>query len=214
MNGPDRPGPDAAYALETPEDNIGFYRRWATSYESDMAAERGYVFPERLAALYAERAETRLPVLDVGSGTGLVGRALRAFGVVDVDGVDISPEMLAVADERGGYRRLAVADVTKPLAIEDGAYGGVISAGAFTLGHLGPEPFDELARVAAPDALLALGVKEEHWRAAGFAAKVEAMREAGVLRDVETPLLRYYRDDVTHEHRDDRMVVLLARRGG
>lgn len=201
-----------AYALRTPQDNVALYRDWAGTYEDGFVAENDYVFPRRLAEIYAARAEPSAPALDVGAGTGLVGRALRGLGVETVDGLDISPEMLAEAGRRGGYRRLIEADLTQPLPLADGAYGGLISAGTFTLGHVGPEALDELVRVAAPGALLALGVKREHWEGAGFAEALARLAAAGRLAPPETLEVRQYGPAATHEHKDDRAVVALARR--
>lgn len=203
-----------AYALRTPQDNVALYREWAATYEDGFAADNRYVFPQRLAELYAARAEPGAAVLDVGAGTGLVGRALRALGVETVDGLDISPEMLVEAGRRGGYRRLIEADLTRRLDLPDGTYGGIVSAGTFTLGHVGPEALDELTRVAAPGALLAIGVKREHWRAAGFAAAFARLESEGRLEKVEALEVGYYGPEATHAHRDDQAVAALTRRTG
>jgi SAM-dependent methyltransferase len=48
---------------------------------------------------------------DLGCGTGRIGAWLRAQGVASVDGVDITPEMLDVAEQRGVYERVVEADV-------------------------------------------------------------------------------------------------------
>ena len=85
------------------------------------------------------------PVLDIGCGTGLVGEVLAAR---PVDGVDISPEMLAKARAQGCYRGRSLR-ILKTLAIDDDAYRGLVNAGTFTHGHVGAEALDELVRIAA-----------------------------------------------------------------
>ena len=78
-------------------------------------------------------------VVDLGCGTGVAGACLREHGLATVDGIDISPEMLQIAVSTNVYRQLVVADLTAPVPGPSGAYGGSISAGTFTSGHVGPD---------------------------------------------------------------------------
>jgi SAM-dependent methyltransferase len=50
---------------------------------------------------------------DLGCGTGRTGTWLRAQGIATIDGVDVTPEMLAVAGSRDVYRSLIEADVSE-----------------------------------------------------------------------------------------------------
>jgi predicted TPR repeat methyltransferase len=58
---------------------------------------------------------------DLGCGTGRTGAWLRAHGVRRLDGIDLTPEMLAMARARDVYAELAVADVTAT-GLGTGAY--------------------------------------------------------------------------------------------
>ncbi|MEM6477798.1 MAG: class I SAM-dependent methyltransferase [Pseudomonadota bacterium] len=168
--GTDRKGPglESAYALESVADVEKLYAAWAVSYDGDFAQRQGYRLPEEVARGYAT-AGGEGPILDVGAGTGLVGEALGALGRGPVHGTDISAEMLQIAETKGCYAKTFRADITQPLAIADGTYGGIVSAGTFTLGHLGPDPLSELIRIVRPGGLFVIAVNEAHWRAAGFA---------------------------------------------
>ena len=203
---------DSAYELETPDDSRRLYRAWAESYDRTFAEEMRYIAPARLAALFLERAGADdSPVLDIGCGTGLVGEALDGR---PLDGVDISPEMLAAARGKGCYRLLLEADLTRPLAFETAVYGGLISAGTFTHGHVGPEPLDELVRIARPGALFVLGINAAHYEAAGFAAAFDRLAGAGaitVLEIAETPI---YAHAASHDHVGDTLAAALFRRAG
>src|SRR5205823_3817068 len=57
-----------------------------------------------------ERFQLNAPVLDVGCGPGQVGAYIAARGV-GVVGVDLAPEMLAVAQRRTPKLPLAAADM-------------------------------------------------------------------------------------------------------
>ena len=88
-----------AYALTGPDDARALYDEWATSYDTDLADEaQGYVAPERAADTVARVAGVSGEILDAGCGTGLVGVALVDRGATTIDGVDLSPGMLARAE--------------------------------------------------------------------------------------------------------------------
>jgi SAM-dependent methyltransferase len=63
---------------------------------------------------------------DLGCGTGRTGAWLRQRGVSAIDGIDLTPEMLAVARERGVYRRLVEGDVAAT-GLDGSAYDLVIA---------------------------------------------------------------------------------------
>lgn len=162
-------GPDlsSALALSSDEDRLRLYRAWAATYDEGFAVAMEYRLPAHVAAAFLS-AGGEGPVLDVGAGTGLLAAALRELGFAGViDGVDLSPDMLAVAGIKGLYRNLAKADVTRPLPL-DGGYAGVVSSGTFTHGHVGPEALDLLLGVAAPGALFAFSVNSGVWAERGF----------------------------------------------
>jgi predicted TPR repeat methyltransferase len=165
---------DGAYALQTPEDSVNYYRDWAAKYDAEFARGMDYVYPATVAAVFREMAGPGdVPILDVGAGTGLVGLALAGAG--PVDGLDISAEMLEVARAKGCYRDVIVGDLTRVLALGDGKYGGLVSAGTFTHGHVGAEALDELVRIARPGALFTLGINAQVYAEMGFEAKFAAL---------------------------------------
>lgn len=209
------PGLDAAYSLETPEDNRALYGRWADTYEADFIAPRGYVYHHHVAALFArEQPERAGATLDVGCGTGIVGVALGELGFSVIDGLDLSPEMLAKSEEKGVYRTLVEADLTAAIPLADDVYDGVVSVGTFTHGHVGPAAIAELIRVAAPGARFALGINAEHFEAHGFAAEFDALVSAGRISPPTFEHVRIYEsgtDDHADDHADDLALVVLFR---
>ena len=127
-----------AYALDGQDACLRLYADWAQSYDAGFAAAMEYRLPAHVAAAFLAAGPPAGPVLDVGAGTGLCAAALRAQGFAGpIDGVDLSQEMLDVAAAKGVYRALYRADVTRPLNLPE-AYAGVVSAGTFTSGHVGP----------------------------------------------------------------------------
>ncbi|MFM9086029.1 MAG: class I SAM-dependent DNA methyltransferase [Acidimicrobiia bacterium] len=210
------PGLEAAYALGSPDDHRRLYARWASTYDEDFVEGRRYVYPRTVAAHVAAAlgaaggrgaspdpaapAPTTAPpcVVDVGCGTGALAETLALLRPdADVDGLDISPEMLAVArakrrpDGTPLYRELVVADLTAspgdgPLGSLAGRYDVVASVGTFTHGHLGPEVLATVAALARPGGRLVIGINEAHFDAHGFGAALDSLVATGTLRDATT----------------------------
>jgi SAM-dependent methyltransferase len=98
-----------------------------------------------------------------------------------IDGIDISPEMMAVAREQDGYRDLVCADLNARLPLADGAYQGAICCGTFTSGHVRANCLDEIVRVLAAVAPFAFTVKLEVWESFGFKDKLAQLEIAGAI---------------------------------
>lgn len=203
------PDVDDAYGLEGPEAAKRLYEGWADTYDNDFASVNGYRSPGVVAAAYAAAGGAG-PVLDMGAGTGMVGEALATLGMGPLDATDLSPEMLEVARAKGVYRNLIEADVLQGLPVEAGRYAGVVSAGTFTHGHVGPEALDELLRVAAPGALFVLTVHEGIFASAGFEARLEALH--GQITGLSTARERIYEIGSPSQHADDLMLVVTFRK--
>lgn len=199
----------SAYAIETPDDNKALYADWADTYDSDFVAAMKYQLPQQVASAYVSHGG-KGPVLDVGAGTGAVGVLLHSADVGPIDGTDISAEMLDTAREKCVYQRLFTSDVTQRLDISDDTYGGITSAGTFTLGHVGPEPFDELLRITRPGGLLVISINKAHFVSAGFDRKIESIK--GKIADLQLPERRIYGPDATGDHADDTAVIAVFRK--
>jgi SAM-dependent methyltransferase len=185
---------DEAYHLENPQEMVGFYRKWAADYDRQMLDQLGYTAPATIAEILAEQlADTRASILDIGCGTGLTCRLLAQRGFSNLDGIDLSGEMLGVARERGIYRALLQGDVNQPLALPSASYDGAISSGTFTHGHVGPQPLDEIFRILKPGAILACTVHQDLWQEMGFEAKFAALVKQGSASLISLELDSYYR---------------------
>ena len=201
---------DGAYSLKEPEDSVAYYRDWADEYDQQFAVAHGYAVPGQIAAIFRAKGGTG-PVLDIGAGTGLVAQALREGDPLEVDGIDISAEMLRVAGEKGLYQNRIVADLTKPLEIADAAYSGFVSAGTFTHGHVGPGCLPELLRIASANALFVLAINEQIFDQEGFGSAFARAVADGSISPVRFRKIRYYQD-ADHEHAEDQGLVAVFRR--
>ena len=205
----EKPSLDAAYTLKSADDNLALYADWATTYDDSFAQAMDFLMPSQVAEAFRKKGGTG-PVLDAGAGTGLVADQLLKLGSIEIDAFDLSPDMLRVAGAKGLYRQTFAGDLTKPLPFQNGAYNAVVSAGTFTHGHVGPEAFDELMRVAAQGALFVVTIKADVFEALGFARKFETL--AARIADFETTPKPIYGPAATGEHRDDMGLLVTFRK--
>ena len=203
----DQPTLKNAYALQSVDDVKDLYRDWAETYDMGFSMSQGYQIPREVALAFV-CAGGGGPVLDVGAGTGLVGEQLQTLGINEIDGVDLSAEMLKVAKVKGHYRHLMNADVTRPLP-NNRRYSGIVSAGTFTLGHVGPEGVIALLAAAVPQALFVISVNARHFESAGFSAMLDDLKDQ--ITDVTFKDVRIYDDRADEVHRDDIARLLVFR---
>ncbi|MEP0963399.1 MAG: class I SAM-dependent methyltransferase [Roseobacter sp.] len=199
----------AAYALETVEERQALYAEWAMIYDDSFASAADYIFPRQVAQVFGDRGGTG-PILDAGAGTGLVAQEILRTTDVVCDAVDLSGEMLAVAQNKQIYRHLIQADLNRPLPIADETYAAVVSAGTFTHGHVGPEALDELLRVAAIDALFVLTIKIELYKGIGFDVKFDEL--ASKTKGFEVQEVPIYGAKADDSHAGDLGLVVSFRR--
>lgn len=202
---------EGAYAIETPDDNLTYYKDFADHYDAEFATRLGYIYPSIIAEVYSNNAHaTDCPVADIGCGTGLVAEALK-LPPADIHGFDISPDMLAQSQAKGLYAGLHRVDLTQPLSAPETPFGAVVSAGTFTHGHLGPEPLENLLALAAPNALFCIGVNAQHYAAHGFEAVLQRLESAGQITAPTLETVPIY-SDPDSPHGKDTAHVLIYRK--
>jgi SAM-dependent methyltransferase len=200
---------EAAYSIGSVAEAKRVYADWATTYDATFAVKMGYTAPQRIAASFlAEGGQTARPVLDIGAGTGLVAEALPGL---EIDGIDLSPEMLAQAEAKGLYHSRLVADLTGPLPIADGTYHGFVSAGTFTHGHVGAECLSELLRVAAPGALFCCGTRPAMYDDMGFGSALAVAAARGQITPPRLHEIGIY-EGAAHDHANDTALIMVFRK--
>lgn len=202
---------EKAYKLSTPEDNADYYDEFASTYDSDFADALGWQYPAAIAVAYRDAAtKTDTPIADIGCGTGLVASALN-LPRGQIDGIDISPEMLRISKEKKLYRSLYRVDLTKSLDLIANDYGAVLSAGTFTFGHLGPEPLESLLHIARANALFVIGVRKAFFQKAGFEPVLRDIEVRGLIKDLQVAEVPMYAK-AGHDHSDDTAFALVYRK--
>ena len=168
-----------------PGEVSGRYDAWATSYDADLASW-SYQAPAVVAGTVLSRLPEAGSVLDVGCGTGLVGRELRARGFGGrLIGLDLSAASLEVAQESGAYDVLDRADLQQPLALEDDSVDAVVCVGVMTYLPDVEATWREFARAARPSGVVVATQREDLWHERECQAVLDRMRDDGVLTSAE-----------------------------
>ena len=194
-----------AYGLKSSADNIEYYKKFAPIYDQQFAAAMDYTYPSVVAGEFLKHGKSNIgSVLDVGCGTGLV--AERLADLPAVDGVDISTDMLAVAEQKNFYRALYCQDLNCGVGQLPGGYAGVVSAGTFTHGHLGPEVITLLLDVGASGCLYCLGINAAHYQNEDFQPVFDRLLQEDAITDFQSSTHAIFNAE-GGQHAEDRALV-------
>ena len=151
------------------------YDEWAKDYDRDLSEFFGWIAPKTAPAYLAKYVHPNSIVLDAGAGTGLVGLALAEHGFQNLTAMDLSEGMLNEAQNKNVYKKLDQMVLGKPLRYETDSFDAVISVGVMTLGHAGPESFEELLRITKPQGHIVFTIRTDVYLKNGFKEKQEEM---------------------------------------
>ena len=136
-----------------PRSDAGYVRhlfdQFSADYDSRMIGQLAYAAPRILRDLadLVMPGREALRILDLGCGTGLAGTTFKDKAA-RLDGIDLSPAMVAKARARGLYDSLSVGDIETALA---GQYDLILAADTLVyLGDLAPV-FGAAAACLSPD---------------------------------------------------------------
>ena len=149
------------------------------------------VVAELLAGVVQEAGQdpSRIDVLDLGAGNGMVGEALREHGFEDITGVDITPEAgeAAERDRPGVYADYHVCDLLDPPPELAGAsFGAMTSVAALGFGDIPPEVFSAAFDHVQDGGWVAFTIKEDFLDGSddsGFAALISGLLEDGAIEE-------------------------------
>lgn len=195
---------DEALKLGGDPANIrAFYAEWAPSYDSDLEGDYVgvQVITDLLLGVLGEPGEgpnrSELVVADVGCGTGRVGALLADAGFAAIDGMDLSPEMIAEAQRLGVFRSLhADVDVNLPPRPSwRAAYDLVVSCGVFTLGHVEPAALLHLVQMTRPGGHVFTSTRTAYYDKTAYPSLNEELVDSGAVTIVECLLDAPYTND-------------------
>jgi len=176
---------DKVYSAKSEDELMEGYSGWATNYDADLM-RFGYRLPAVAAGMCGRHlGDSAGPILDAGCGTGLIGEFLHALEFDPIIGIDLSEEMIAIAEQKRIYEGLHKMRLGDRLDFEDDAFVGVTAIGVFTVGHVSPEGFDDLIRVTKPGGALIISIRVDSDHGAPFLSRAQMLSEEGRWRPVD-----------------------------
>ena len=179
-----------SHKLDGSPETLGtYYDKWAKNYDADVQ-EENYTAPEyiaqytlRIATAISSRTDSikDIKIFDAGCGTGLVGKELQKLRFEQIDGGDLSPEMIEVAKETSCYTNLySEVDLHKVNHKINAAYYDLcICCGVFTLGHVKPQAIDELLRITKPNGIILLSTRKRYYETTHFKEYITNLQKRG-----------------------------------
>lgn len=120
----------AAVPAQAPQNLVvELFDRYAEKFDAELVESLKYGGPGHLRDAVERVLGPRagaLDILDAGCGTGLCGAAFKPFAR-RIDGIDLSPGMIAKAREKAIYAELTVGEVTETLSRMRARYDLVIA---------------------------------------------------------------------------------------
>ena len=147
---------------DTKVDSQTLYDQWAGSYNTELINEYGYIAPfitvDKLKNFHLDKD---IEIIDVGCGTGLVGLELHKLGYTNIDGYDISQEMLKAAKKTKIYKSLKQVDLNLESFNPNKTYDLLICVGSFGYGALGLKAFINLLKLVKSRGLIMILMNSE-----------------------------------------------------
>jgi predicted TPR repeat methyltransferase len=160
-------------------DSRELYASWASTYDNEVQ-KNGYVTPERVAKALKDIVTNQSEViLDYGCGTGLSGFALQAVGFTNIDGLDVSQEMVSLAEKKSIYKKLTVFDPSTKIPVHADQYKIITAIGVIGAGAAPLEVFDNLFSLLPPSGLFGFSFNDHTLSDPNYEEKVNQCLSSG-----------------------------------
>ncbi len=192
---------DALQLDGNPDVILDYYAKWSKSYDQDVI-ENYYgidyicqILDEHLRNLSLKAASAK--IADIGCGTGLLGKPLRALGYSQLDGIDLSPEMTEKARQTGHYQQL-YSEINLNHSVPEELhkqYNATICIGTFTPGHVQPEALHQMIALTKVDGLVVLSTRIPYYDTTDFQQVSDQLVRNRKVDLVQQYMNAPYRDD-------------------
>ena len=154
-------------------DSRALYASWAATYDKEVQ-KNGYVTPKRIANALKDVVTNQSDfILDYGCGTGLSGYALQAVGFENIDGLDVSQEMVRLAEKKSIYRNLKVFDPSTEIPVDSNQYKIITAIGVIGAGAAPLQVFDSLFALLPQNGLLAFSFNDHTLNDPNYEKKIK-----------------------------------------
>lgn len=161
---------------------ISKYDNWVSEYDAHHHQNGWKALLNHVAYTLTTHLDENSKILDVGCGTGLLGKELNSYRFDHLYGIDISAKSLDFARQFNLYQGLSTAELGKKLDFADNTFDALTSCGVFTRKQVPLNSFEELIRILKPGGLflVALRVEDNDY----YYNQLKAYYADGVLKEI------------------------------
>jgi len=169
------------------------YDEWAQDYDRQLWASGNPYIAIATGFVGRHVPDFDARILDAGCGTGNMAQVLHQMGYRNLEGLDPSRGMLAVAQKKEIYQALHPIYLSSRIDLPDASFDAVVAAGVLTHGHAPPESLDGMLRLTRPGGVIVFSLSRIAYEEQGFAAKMEQLDSAGAWQRLDqSGLFRTY----------------------
>ena len=169
------------------------YNEWAKDYDQQIWASGNPYIAIATGMVGRHIPDLSALLLDVGCGTGNMAQVLHQLGYQQIDGLDPSEGMLAIARQKSIYKNLYALYLDTKVDLPDASYDAVIAAGVLTHGHAPPEALEGILRLTRQGGVIIFSLSKVAYEEHGFEARMKQMQESGEWQLLEqSKLFRTY----------------------
>lgn len=137
------------------------YDNWVSFYDQEHYDNGWTLLLNHIAYILRSYLKKDDLILDIGCGTGLLGRELSSYGFKNLQGLDISQPSLDKLKNLDIYNTLHLEELGKTLSFADNTFNALVSTGVFTRNQVPLETFEELIRILKPGGIFAVVLRVE-----------------------------------------------------
>lgn len=165
------------------------YDQWAGDYDQQIWASGNPYIAIATGMLARHVRDYDARILDVGCGTGNMAQILHQMGYCNLEGLDPSSGMLAVAQRKEVYQQVHQLYLGSQIDLPDAHYAAVVAAGVLTHGHAPPESLDGIIKLTRKDGIIVFSLSAIAYDEYGFKQKIAAIDAAGSWEKLDQSLL-------------------------
>jgi len=114
---------------------------------------------------------------------------LHQMGYRNIEGLDPSAGMLAVAQRKEVYQQLHQLYLDARVDLADDSFDAVVAAGVLTHGHAPPESLDGILKLTRPGGSIIFSLSAIAYEEFGFKQKIDVLEESGQWQKLDQSLL-------------------------
>jgi 2-polyprenyl-3-methyl-5-hydroxy-6-metoxy-1,4-benzoquinol methylase len=165
------------------------YDEWASDYDQQLWASGNPYIAIATGLIGRHVRDYDAKILDAGCGTGNMAQVLHQMGYRNIEGLDPSSGMLAVAQRKEVYQQLHQLYLDSRIDLADDSFDAVVAAGVLTHGHAPPESLDGILKLARPGGTIVFSLSAIAYDELGFKQKITALEESGKWEKLDQSLL-------------------------